>query len=213
MARFLCDCGCVISNSTNPEEIQKYVFTQFLWKEWMNKGFYKVEPEIVWKCPYCLRIHRFNEKGLRMSTYRLLFNNNERSIRFSVEDFRCGICRKKFDITKEKKLRLYIYDDARWDLLTEREWIFRESLDMKKLPAPTWMGIFCLNCSGIHIFNIEFTEYIYQYVLEESSARDPEWGKKMWESFVGMKMENGVFEIRMEDVKKWEVMEAASRKK
>lgn len=70
MARLLCVCGELLSNSTLPNDVTLRVYTE---KEWEDKILIHDNIETtmipfprydVWRCPNCERIHVFDGENL-----------------------------------------------------------------------------------------------------------------------------------------------------
>jgi hypothetical protein len=74
MARFLCRCGEVLSNSQVPNDIELRVYTEREWDEITNHEM--IDPITiplpeyeVWRCPKCERIYVFegaNETAIKI---------------------------------------------------------------------------------------------------------------------------------------------------
>jgi hypothetical protein len=77
MAKFLCKCGHLLSNSEIPNDIQYHVYSDKEWHEkiLINNNIDVLElpkPAIdVWKCPVCQRLYIFSSEGSLLKTYKL----------------------------------------------------------------------------------------------------------------------------------------------
>ncbi|MCB0740676.1 MAG: hypothetical protein R2796_07630 [Chitinophagaceae bacterium] len=76
MASITCECGNQLSNSTVPNDIQYYVYSDREWIKIIELDVVETinlpQPEHdVWKCNNCNRIYVFNQKGEIIKVYIL----------------------------------------------------------------------------------------------------------------------------------------------
>ena len=80
MARFVCKCGKILSNSAAPNDIQLRVYTDRQWDDIINTGMMDSadlpDPKYdVWRCPNCERVYVFD--GNRLIKYYVPHDVNE----------------------------------------------------------------------------------------------------------------------------------------
>ena len=66
MAKIICKCGCLLSNSESPNDIQLRVYTDKEWdnileRDCINTWMIPLPKKDVWRCPICKRIYVFEE--------------------------------------------------------------------------------------------------------------------------------------------------------
>lgn len=80
MARFICTCGQLLSNSLAPNDVQLRVYTDKEWdnilqKECINTWEIPLPVYDVWKCTKCKRLYVF-EEGSDTPVYVYVLENN-----------------------------------------------------------------------------------------------------------------------------------------
>lgn len=81
MAKMICECGFLLSNSEAPNNIQLRVYTDKEWDAIINceeiKPWMIPLPKYdVWRCPYCKRIYVFEDNNdVPIMIYNLNKNN------------------------------------------------------------------------------------------------------------------------------------------